>query len=369
MSSRTFPPEFVWGSATAAYQIEGAVNEDGRGPSIWDTYSHTPGRVVNGDTGDVADDHYHRWPTDIALMAELGLQAYRFSVVLAADHPRRLRAGEPAGHRLLHAAGRRAAGGRHHARRHALPLGPAAGTGGAGGWPARDTAYRFAEYAARSARGLGDRVDTWTTLNEPWCSAYLGYAAGVHAPGRTEPAAALAAVHHLNLGHGLAAAAIRANWLTPPKISVTHNLHVVRPANPTPRPTSRPSDASTPSANRVVPRPDAGRRVPRGPASPTPPRSPTGPSCRTATPSHRARPMSVLGVNYYKPDLVRHYDGTGERQLADGHGQGAGPWVGAEDVEFLPQPGPYTADGLADRRHRHDRTAAVACAGATRTCR
>jgi len=191
MSSRTFPPEFVWGSATAAYQIEGAWNEDGRGLSIWDTYSHTPGRVVNGDTGDVADDHYHRWQSDIALMAELGLQAYRFSV----SWPRIIPGGSgPVNQRgidfykgladALLAAGITPVVTLYHWD---LPD----ELEQAGGWPTRDTAYRFAEYATALARGLGDRIDTWTTLNEPWCAAYLGYAAGVHAPGRTEPAAAL----------------------------------------------------------------------------------------------------------------------------------------------------------------------------------
>ena len=344
MSSRTFPPEFVWGSATAAYQIEGAWNEDGRGLSIWDTYSHTPGRVVNGDTGDVADDHYHRWQSDIALMAELGLQAYRFSV----SWPRIIPGGSgPVNQRgidfykgladALLAAGITPVVTLYHWD---LPD----ELEQAGGWPTRDTAYRFAEYATALARGLGDRIDTWTTLNEPWCAAYLGYAAGVHAPGRTEPAAALAAVHHLNLGHGLAGRAIRAELGDQAKISVTHNLHVARPANPD-------SAADLEAVRRI----DAvGNRAFLGPmldgAYPEDLIADTAAitdwSFVQDGDTELARvPLSVLGVNFYKPDLVRHYDGTGERQLVDGHGQGASPWIGAEDVEFLPQPGPYTQMG------------------------
>jgi beta-glucosidase len=345
VSQRIFPPEFLWGSATAAYQIEGAWNEDGRGPSIWDTYSHTPGKVANGDTGDVADDHYHRWRSDLTLMTDIGLQAYRFSV----SWPRIIPGGsgpvnakgidfyKQLADTLLEAGITPVVTLYHWDLPDELEQ--------AGGWPARDTAYRFAEYAGALARGLGDRIDTWTTLNEPWCSAYLGYAAGVHAPGRTEPAAALAAVHHLNLGHGLAARAIRAELGQQAKISVTHNLHVARPADPD-------SAADLDAVRRI----DAvGNRAFLGPQLDG--EYPADLLADTADITDWSFvkdgdtelikvPLSVLGVNYYKPDVVRHYDGTGDRQVADGHGDGAkSPWVGADDVEFIEQPGPYTEMG------------------------
>jgi beta-glucosidase len=197
-----FPPGFVWGAATAAYQVEGAVTEDGRGPSIWDTFSRLPGRVRNGDTGDVAVDHYHRYPEDVRLMAELGLSAYRFSVAwpriqplgqgptnqAGLDHYRRLV------DTLLEAGIKPVLTLYHWDLPQALQ--------DAGGWPSRDIALRFADYAAIVYAALGDRVQSWTTINEPSCAGLLGYSSGRHAPGVQDPPAALRAVHHLLLGHG-----------------------------------------------------------------------------------------------------------------------------------------------------------------------
>ncbi len=344
-SPRTFPPEFLWGSATAAYQIEGAAREGGRGPSIWDTFSHTPGKTTNGDTGDVAVDHYHRWRADIALMKDLGLQAYRFSI----SWPRV----QPGGSGAFNSEGLdfyaritdslREAGISPVATLYHWDLPDELEQ--AGGWPARDTAERFADYAAQMARTLGDRIAVWTTLNEPWCSAYLGYAAGVHAPGRTEPAAALAAVHHLNLGHGLAARAVRSVLGEDAQVSVTHNLHVVRPANPD-------SEADRDAVRRI----DAvGNRAFLGPmldgAYPDDLIADTASVTdwsfvRDGDTAIAQVPLSVLGVNYYKPDLVRRHDGTGDKAMADGHGDGsASPWVGSDDVEFVQQDGPYTSMG------------------------
>ncbi|MBI4940314.1 MAG: family 1 glycosylhydrolase, partial [Actinobacteria bacterium] len=229
----TFPEGFLWGAATASYQIEGAATEDGRGPSIWDTFSHTPGLTLDGATGDVACDHYHRVDADVALMAGLGLQGYRFSIAWPRIVPTGSGAVNQAGldfySRLvdtLLAKGIRPIATLYHWD---LPQ----PLEDAGGWPARDTAYRFAEYAQVLAGALGDRVHTWTTLNEPWCTAYLGYGSGVHAPGRREPAAALAAAPHLNLGHGLAVQAIRGVLGDAARCAVTLNLHEVRPADPT----------------------------------------------------------------------------------------------------------------------------------------
>src|SRR6188474_965369 len=223
-----FEPSFVIGSATAAYQIEGAVDADGRGPSIWDTFSARPGAITNGDTGAVADDHYNRLDADLDLMASLGLEAYRFSI----SWPRIQATGEgPANERGLAFYSRLVDG---LLARDIRPIAtlyhwdlPQA-LEDQGGWTNRQTAYRFAEYARIVGAALGDRVPVWTTLNEPWCSAFLGYGSGAHAPGRTEPEAALRAAHHLNLAHGLAIAALRSTVRSDAEFSVTLNFHVLR---------------------------------------------------------------------------------------------------------------------------------------------
>src|SRR5674476_287496 len=201
-SGRQFPADFLWGSATASYQVEGAVDEDGRGQSIWDTFSATPGKVLNGDTGAVATDHYHRMAQDVALMKRIGLHAYRFSLAWPRIQPTGSGAFNPKGldfySRLVDQLGDAGIDPVVTLYHWDLPQ----ALEDAGGWPSRDTAYRFADYAAKAAEVLGDRVKIWTTLNEPWCSAYLGYAAGVHAPGRENHTDSLAAVHHLNLATG-----------------------------------------------------------------------------------------------------------------------------------------------------------------------
>jgi beta-glucosidase len=204
----SFPPGFLWGAATASYQIEGAANEDGRSPSIWDTFAHTPGAVANGDHGDVACDHYHRMPDDVALMAELGLTSYRFSVAWPRIQP----GGGEVNPRGLAFYDRLVDELLGHGIDPWLTLYhwdlPQA-LEDAGGWTNRDTAYRFVDLATAVYDVLGDRVPVWTTLNEPWCSAFLGYTAGVHAPGRQEGAMGLVAAHHLLLGHGLVLDALR----------------------------------------------------------------------------------------------------------------------------------------------------------------
>lgn len=197
-----FPDGFVWGVATASYQIEGAVTEDGRTPSIWDTFSHTPGAVMDEDTGDVACDHYHRMPEDVALMKRLQATSYRFSVAWPRVRPD---AGpvNPAGlafyDRLVDELLAHGVAPWLTLYHWDLPQ----VLEDAGGWTNRDTAYRFAEYALSVYDALGDRVPTWTTLNEPFCSSLLGYTAGHHAPGRQDGVAGLVAAHHLLLGHGL----------------------------------------------------------------------------------------------------------------------------------------------------------------------
>ncbi|MFI7608210.1 GH1 family beta-glucosidase [Micromonospora sp. NPDC049366] len=343
MTENVFPESFVWGSATAAYQIEGAATEDGRGPSIWDTYSHTPGRTLNGDTGDVAADHYHRFTEDLGHIADLGLDAYRFSISWPRVQPGGSGAFNRAGldfySRLVDGLLER--GVRPVATMYHWDLPQELED--AGGWPVRDTALRFQEYAAGIVEALGDRVHTWTTFNEPWCSAYLGYGSGVHAPGRTEPAAALAAVHHLNLAHGLAGRVVRE--LAPAaELSVTLNLHVIRPASDSAadRDAVRRIDAL---ANRAFLGPMLDGAYPADLLADT--AAVTDWSfVQTGDEKVIAVPLDVLGVNYYSSTLVRAWDGVSPRSDADGHGKStATPWVGADDVDFLPQPGPYTAMG------------------------
>jgi beta-glucosidase len=225
-----FPDDFVWGVATSSYQIEGATKEDGRGESIWDTFAGTPGRVVDGDNGEVAVEHFHRYEDDVALMADLGVEAYRFSVAWPRVQPPGSGPVNPAGldfyDRLVDALLARGITPWATLYHWDLPQ----PLEDAGGWPARDTAYRFAEYAGMVADRLGDRVKHFITLNEPWCSAFLGYASGRHAPGRSDGAAALAASHHLLLGHGLAVAELRSR-VPDAQVGITLNLYPVDPAH------------------------------------------------------------------------------------------------------------------------------------------
>ncbi|MFW2339402.1 MAG: GH1 family beta-glucosidase [Acidimicrobiia bacterium] len=204
-----FPDGFTWGVATSAYQIEGAANEDGRGESIWDRFSHTPGRTRNGDTGDIACDHYHRWPEDLALMADLGVQAYRFSISWPRILPDGSGATNPAGldfyDRLIDELIEVGITPMPTLYHWDLPM----PLHEAGGWTARSSAQAFAEYAAVVAARYGDRVTNWITQNEPWCQAFLSYQLGVHAPGHRDWDEAIRASHHLLLSHGLATAAIR----------------------------------------------------------------------------------------------------------------------------------------------------------------
>jgi beta-glucosidase len=209
-SSRIGRPGFLWGVATSSYQIEGAVDEDGRLPSIWDTYDGTPGRVLHGDRGTVACDHYHRWAEDVDLIASLGVDAYRLSIAwprVMTEDGRKNDKGIDFYKRLLDRLAEK--GLQRYATLYHWDL--PQWMEDRGGWTNRETAYRFADYAELMARELGGRVEAWATLNEPWCSAYLGYANGRHAPGRTDIRYARAAMHHLLLGHGLAIQALRAS--------------------------------------------------------------------------------------------------------------------------------------------------------------
>jgi beta-glucosidase len=199
-----FPTDFIWGVATAAYQVEGAANEGGRGPSIWDTFSHTAGLTHNGDTGDIACDHYHRWESDLDLLSELGIGGYRLSLSwsrLQPDGQGALNQEGVAFYRSL-LIGLSARGIRAFVTLYHWDLPQSLED--AGGWPNRATAYRFAEYTALVLAELGNLAADWITINEPWCVSFLGYGTGAHAPGRKNMSDAVAAAHYLNLAHGLA---------------------------------------------------------------------------------------------------------------------------------------------------------------------
>jgi len=205
-----FPPSFAWGVATSAFQIEGAASADGKGPSIWDTFSHRAGTVIDASNGDVACDHYHRYADDVALMADLHVDAYRFSMAWARVQPDGKGAWNEAGFafysRLLDALAARGIAAHLTLYHWDLPQ----GLQDDGGWLNRDTAYRFADYAAEVARRFGHRVATISTHNEPWCTANLGYGNGQFAPGVADAKQAIQVSHHLLLSHGLAMTAMRA---------------------------------------------------------------------------------------------------------------------------------------------------------------
>ena len=228
MPDMSFPAGFTWGAATAAYQIEGGATADGKGRSIWDTFSRVPGNVRGGDTGDIACDAYHRYAEDVELMSSIGLNAYRFSI----SWPRV----QPGGRGPLNSKGvdyykalldrlaKRGIAGAATLYHWDLPQ----ELQDDGGWPARDTAYRFADYAEAMAAELGDRVSRWITLNEPQVVANHGYREGNHAPGLRDPGAAAATTHHLLLGHGLAVSAMRARLPEGTPIGITLDLHPVK---------------------------------------------------------------------------------------------------------------------------------------------
>ena len=228
-----FPPDFVWGAATASYQIEGAAHEDGRGESVWDRFCATPGKVRGGDSGEVACDFYHRYRDDVRLMKELGLDAFRFSIAWPRVLPTGRGAVNEAGldfydrlvDELLANEIEPFVTLFHWDTPQALE--------DAGGWPVRTTAEAFAEYAQVVVGRLGDRVRRWITHNEPWVHAWIGYAWGEHAPGRTSEPDAVAAAHHLLLSHGWAVDAIR-RAVPQAQVGITLNLAQAYPASDTP---------------------------------------------------------------------------------------------------------------------------------------
>jgi beta-glucosidase len=300
MTERRFPEGFVWGASTSAFQIEGAVGEDGRGQSIWDRFTHTAGRVRGGDTADVACDHYHRYRQDVTLMAELGLSAYRFSVswprVLPEGRGHVNRAGLDFYDRLVDEL--LARGIAPHATLYHWDLPQPLED--AGGWPARATADAFAAYASAVAGRLGDRVHHIATLNEPWVVADHGYRTGGHAPGRTEPDAALAAAHHLLVAHGLGVQAIRA--VAPDAaVGIVLNLGPQHPA------TGHELDQEAATVahdqlNRWFLDPIVGRDYPQDGVRAWGWRRD---EVLDGDPALIAQPIDFLGVNYYSRGIVR----------------------------------------------------------------
>ena len=233
-----FPDGFAWGAATSAYQIEGAAKEDGRGESVWDTFSRIPGNTADGETGDVAADHYHRYREDLDLMRDLGLRSYRFSIAW----PRVM----PDGGGRVNQRGldfyRRLVDGLHE--RGIAPMATLfhwdlpQPLQDAGGWENRDVAYRFADYAEVVFRALGTEIPAWLTINEPKTVVQNGYTHGHHAPGFQDPAAAHLVGHHLQLAHGLSVVAMRSTGIKA-RIGPAFNLHPAYPADDTPEAAER----------------------------------------------------------------------------------------------------------------------------------
>jgi beta-glucosidase len=227
-----FPDGFLWGAATAAYQIEGAADADGKGPSIWDTFTHTPGKVWHDDTGDVACDSYRRYPEDIAMLQRLGVGSYRFSLSWPRIQPDGRGQANQAGldyySRLVDALLDKGITPMVTLYHWDLPQ----ALQDKGGWAARDIAEMFGDFASIAGEALGDRVHRWITLNEPWVVAHVGYRDGRHAPGVADPAQAVAANHHLLLAHGRAVRALRAASPSPAQIGITLNLAVFRATSP-----------------------------------------------------------------------------------------------------------------------------------------
>jgi beta-glucosidase len=339
-----FPNGFLWGTATASYQIEGAVGEDGRGTSIWDTFSHTPGKVYHGDTGDIACDHYHRLEDDLDLMASLGLQAYRFSVAWPRIQPE---GSGPANQKGLDFYRRLVDG------LHARSIEPMLtlyhwdlpqALEDRGGWTSRETSERFAEYAGVVYEALADSVPFWITLNEPWVSSWLGYGYGVHAPGHTDPAKALSTTHHLLLGHGLALRAMRSAGDTENRLGITLNLHPAVPAR------DREADAEAArrvdgQANRLYLDPIFHGNYPQDLLSHYRQRGVELPPVRDGDLETISGSVDFLGVNYYFRHHIREASGedAGQSEIfADLEARGIVP----HDAEKTAMGWPVEPEGL-----------------------
>lgn len=331
----TFPPDFLWGAATAAFQIEGATTVDGRGPSIWDTFAGTPGKVLAGDTGDPACDHYHRYASDVDLMKSLGLASYRFSVAWPRIQPSGSGQVEERGlafyDRLVDSLLEKDIQPLVTLYHWDLPQ----VLEDFGGWRNRDTAYRFAEYAAIVHERLGDRVQAWTTLNEPWVSAFLGYGNGIHAPGITDAVASLEAAHHLLLAHGLATQALRAQAPDTHRLSIVLNFSTIWGDSD--------SEASKEAVrkvdglqNRILLDPVLGKGYPLDVLQDTTWLGDWTNVVRDGDMEIIATPVDWIGVNYYNPTRVAP---------ADPDFVPAGPHAGLRGVALQPPQGELTGFG------------------------
>lgn len=303
--SGQFPSDFLWGVATSAYQIEGAVAEDGRGESIWDTFCRIPGAIADGSSGEPACDHYHRYRQDVELMRALGVRAYRFSIAWPRIFPQGRGAHQTAGldfyRRLLDELERAdilpVATLYHWDLPQALQY--------RGGWTSRDTALRFADYAAFLFDRLGDRIRRWITVNEPSVAAIMGHLTGEHAPGLRDPAAALRAAHHLLLAHGLAVQALRQAGLRgEPAIGIALHLFPVHPEGDTPE-DEQAARLLDGLANRWFLEPIFRKTYPAdvwehlAAVLPMPP-------VQEGDLELIGQPLDFLGVNYYTRQRVRH---------------------------------------------------------------
>ena len=333
LNASDFPPEFLWGVATAAYQVEGAWDQGGRGPSIWDVFSHTPGRTWNGDNGDVAVDHYQRFAEDVALMGEIGVNAYRFSISWSRLIPDGTGAVNPKGvdfyRRLCTALLERgitpAATLYHWDLPQALQQ--------RGGWATPESVEWFAAYAVRAKEALGDLVRVWATLNEPWCTAFLGHSAGEHAPGVEDPATAYTVAHNLVLAHHAAVAAMRsAGGHGDDRLGIVLNLIPAWPSDP-----SEESERAASGVDAVQNRlflgavfegvyPDEVLEYQRSYGV-------VGLDLDRLAAS--VEPIDYLGVNYYNVNHIRHRPGAGSLPA----------WPGPKEVGFATPPGDLTEMG------------------------
>ncbi len=301
LETTVFPPDFLWGAATSAYQIEGAVHEDGRAPSMWDRFAAMPGATYQGETGEIAADHYHRMEEDVALLAELNLNAYRFSL----SWPRILPQGTGAVNErgldfydrlvdTLLARGIRPLATLYHWDLPVTLL-------DRGGWLVRDTAYAFADYAEVVARRLGDRVEWWLTHNEPWCSAYLGYAQGIHAPGLRDKHLAVVAGHHVLLSHGLSVPRMRSHLSPQAQVGIALDFYPMYVADDRPETLLAVKSADT-FRNRWFLDPLFLGRYPDDLFTDL---GVAPPPIREEDFSIISTPIDFLGVNYYSRWLVR----------------------------------------------------------------
>ncbi|GAA2351067.1 GH1 family beta-glucosidase [Saccharopolyspora halophila] len=336
--SMRFPDGFAWGVATASYQIEGGAFEGGRGESIWDRFSHTEGNVFEGQNGDVACDHFHRYPEDVALMADLGVTHYRFSMAWPRLQPDGSGQLNPAGldfySRLVDELLTNGITPWVTLYHWDLPQ----VLEEQGGWPERDIAYRFADYATKVHSALSDRIRHWTTLNEPWCSAFLGYAEGRHAPGRQDHPAALRAAHHLMLGHGLAVAEMRRSD-PDADYGITLNLFPVDPA------TDSAADEDLARRidglmNRQWLDPLLRGRYPDDLLDDVRPVTDLA-HIQDGDEKTINQPLDFLGVNYY----FRHVLSVGEQQRVWQPGDEPSPWPGSSDMISVSRGWPTTEMG------------------------